>query len=338
MEKRQLSLSGLPTALAQIFSSDRGTVSRRAGQPSRPAPRIPWRGVSCWEDVRSPHIVVMSVAVQTAPSPPDRETRFPKACGEGMRPCARGFGRRQDQGRSFPCRQRTAAAKAGRTAGPLLLTFGARRAAARHSEQSGQILRYGLPQIKKISVFCGQGLLMRDRRPLLGRKAGAGERPARRQEAAGPGEGRQDGVGSGDGGEGRAKDGKGRCRYPGIVMGSVRAASKNMCAAPEPRGHRCVPGRRTRVSFGMMQYGSGLRCRLQKLLSPRKVAGEGGERARAARQGRARCDAGSRGHRTQQSPGEGKTPVFGEVFPLPRGIRLGCSLLFSAGSIPASGH
>ena len=38
-----------------------------------------------------------------------------------------------------------------------LRAAGAWRASARHSEQSGQILRYGLPQIKKISVFYGQG-------------------------------------------------------------------------------------------------------------------------------------------------------------------------------------
>ena len=82
---------------------------------------------------------------------PGSAKRFPEGCGNrhgaGTGPAEAA------QGLALPCRQSLAVAKAG----PAFWASGAWRAAARHSEQSGQILRYGLLQIKKISVFCGQG-------------------------------------------------------------------------------------------------------------------------------------------------------------------------------------
>lgn len=102
---------------------------------------------------------------------PGSAKRFPEGCGNrhgaGTGPAEAA------QGLALPCRQFMAVAKAG----PAFWASGAWRAAARHSEQSGQILRYGLPQIKKISVFCGQGPVTAPASFAGGRRAGAGQFP-----------------------------------------------------------------------------------------------------------------------------------------------------------------
>lgn len=82
---------------------------------------------------------------------PDSGKSLPKVRGQQTRS---GTGPAEAaQGLAFPCHQFMAVAKAG----SAFWASGVWRAAARHSEQSGQILRYGLPQIKKISVFAGRG-------------------------------------------------------------------------------------------------------------------------------------------------------------------------------------
>ena len=124
-------------------------MSQRLGQPSRSGPPVLWRG--CTPEGRASlpcrHVRVGAGIVFR----PDSAKRFPEGCGNGH---GAGTGPAEaGQGLPLPRRQSLAVAKAG-SAFPA---SGAWRAAARHSEQSGQILRYGLPQIKKISVFCGQG-------------------------------------------------------------------------------------------------------------------------------------------------------------------------------------
>lgn len=86
--------------------------------------------------------IVMSGAALAACSGKTAERAFQKSAGnrDGGRTS---FFIRSAHGGQRPCLSLRAA--------------GAWRASARHSEQSGQILRYGLPQIKKISVFYGQG-------------------------------------------------------------------------------------------------------------------------------------------------------------------------------------
>lgn len=110
---------------------------------------------------------------------PDSAKRFPEGCGNGH---GAGTGPAETaQGLALPCRQCMAVAKTG----PAFWASGAWRAAARHSEQSGQILRYGLPQIKKISVFCGQGPVTAPA-SFAGAKGRCGPIPAwRRQEPDG---------------------------------------------------------------------------------------------------------------------------------------------------------
>ncbi|EEB34820.1 hypothetical protein DESPIG_00285 [Desulfovibrio piger ATCC 29098] len=138
-----------PSPLPKLFIQVHGTVSQRLGQPSRSGPPVLWRG--CTPEGRASlpcrHVRVGAGTVFR----PGSAKRFPEGCGNGH---GAGTGPAETaQGLALPCRQCMAVAKTG----PAFWASGAWRAAARHSEQSGQILRYGLPQIKKISVFCGQG-------------------------------------------------------------------------------------------------------------------------------------------------------------------------------------
>ena len=124
-------------------------MSQRLGQPSRSGPPVLWGG--CTPEGRASlpcrHVRVGAGIVFR----PGSAKRFPEGCGNRH---GAGTGAAEAaQGLALSCRQFMAVAKVG----PAFPAFGAWRAAARHSEQSGQILRYGLPQIKKISVFCGQG-------------------------------------------------------------------------------------------------------------------------------------------------------------------------------------
>ena len=168
---------------------------------------------------------------------------------------------------------------------------GAWRTSARHSEQSGQILRYGLPQIKKISVFCGQGPV--DGAGVLwGRRGGTGKFPLSggkspmgwlrewRGKRSRNGEipGSQDGKGrywyprtGRDAASGRGA--KGACRVGPAPEGTMpEGEGLTVCAAPRLYGHRHVPGRRARLLLAIQD-----RALFVESLALMKRAGRGRE-------------------------------------------------------------
>lgn len=193
----------------------------------------------------------------------------PRCCGgaarrEGVPPCIACSERRRQR---VPARQREEPAKSPRATdterarerrkqhkdwpfpvpvhgggkgGSAFWASGAWRAAARHSEQSGQILRYGLPQIKKISVFCGQG-------PVTAPASFAGgegqvransRTAAARARWAGSESGEKRGRGEGRARAVRGKDGAGIYGQAGCRIGPrrKRRLSRRGCAGRQHAG------------------------------------------------------------------------------------------------------
>lgn len=228
MEKVSLFPLELPITLAKTFYS--GPCDCVAA----PRAAIPLRSPGAVEGLHAGRACVPAVSS----CPCRRGHRLPARQREALsgrlrQQTRRGTGPAEAaQGLALPCRQFMAVAKAG----PAFWASGAWRAAARHSEQSGQILRYGLPQIKKISVFCRQG-------PVTAPASFAGgEGQVRANSRTAAARARWAGSESGEKrgrreGRARAVRGKGRCRYlrTGRDAASGRSA-KGAClvgAAPD---------------------------------------------------------------------------------------------------------
>lgn len=154
---------------------------------------------------------------------------------------AEGLGSRRRQARtSFFIRS----AHGGQRPCLPLHAAGAWRTSVRHSEQSGQILRYGLPQIKKISVFCGQGPV--DGAGVLwGRRGGTGKFPHSGGKSPMGWLRERRGKRSRNGEIPGSQDGKGRYWYP--RTGRNAASGRGAKAACALGLHRKAPCRKGKV-------------------------------------------------------------------------------------------